>query len=92
MIAIQVTALEKFLANNDFDYYDYDEEFGVVIYIAKVGDWIMEVAYGDECYYRSYNDVTEEANCEGFTNVSEIMTEYDKLYRLKQQLFEPSSA
>jgi hypothetical protein len=78
MTPTQVTALKKFLTNNSFEYYDYDAELGVVVYRFIVGDWTMEVAYGDECYYRLYNDVTEEANCEEFTNVSEVMTEYDK--------------
>jgi hypothetical protein len=79
MTPAQVDALEKFLANNGFEYYDYDEEVGVVIYRFSVGDWTMEVAYGDECYYCLYNDVTEESNCEEFTKMSEVMTEYYKL-------------
>jgi len=84
MTPIQVAALEKFLANNDFEYCDYNEEFGIVAYSLSIGDWTMEVAYGDECYYRLFNDVTEESNCEEFTQISEVMTEYDRLYQLKQ--------
>lgn len=88
MTPTQVAALENFLANNDFKYYDYDEELGVILYTSTIGDWTIEVAYGDECYYRSYNDTTEEANCEELTNVSEIMTEYNKLYLIEKQVVE----
>lgn len=86
MTPFQVAALEKFLAHNNFEYCDYDEEAGVLIYSLSTGNWTMEVAYGDECYYRLYNDLTEEAICEEFTNVSEVMTKYKRLYRLKQLL------
>lgn len=88
MTPAQVAALENFLANNDFAYYDYDAELGVILYSSTVGDWTMEVAYGDECYYRLYNDVTEEANCEELTNVSEVMIEYNKLYLPEKHVFE----
>lgn len=88
MTPIQIAALEKFLAHNDFEYQDYNEEFGAVVYNFSVGDWALEVAYGDECYYRLYNDVTEEAYCKEFTQVSELMIEYDRLYRLSQRLFQ----
>lgn len=89
MTPTQVSALEKFLANNNFNYYDYNEEVGAVVYGFVAGDWIMEVAYGDDCYYRLYNDITEECNCDGFTDVSEVMIEYHKLLRLlKQKLCE----
>lgn len=88
MTPAQVAALEQFLANNEFDYYDYDEEFGVVVYSFSIGDWTMEVAYGDECYYRLYNEITEVSNCNEFINISEVMTEYNKLYWLNHQHIE----
>lgn len=88
MTPTQVAALENFLANNDFEYYDYDEELGVILYTSTIGNWTLEVAYGDECYYRLYNDTTEEANCEELTSVSEVMTEYNKLYLLEKQVVE----
>ena len=92
MTFTQVAALEQFLANNNFNYYDYDEEVGVVVYSFSVGDWKMEVAYGDECYYHLYNEVTEVSKCNEFTKLSEVMTEYDKLYWLNHQLFEKQQA
>jgi hypothetical protein len=79
MTPLQLAALEQFLANNGFVYDDYDEEAGVVIYSVSRGDWRMEVAYGDECYYCVYNDVTEEAGCAEITNLSELMLHYDRL-------------
>ena len=88
MTPTQVAALENFLDKNNFQYYDYDDEIGVVLYNLTVGEWTIEVAYGDECYYRLYNDITEEANCEELTSVSEIMTEYNKLYLLNKQTIE----
>lgn len=88
MTPTQVAALEQFLANNEFDYHDYDEEVGVVVYRFNVGEWTMEVAYGDECYYRLYNEVTEVSNCNEFISVSEVMTEYNKLYWLNHLRFE----
>jgi len=83
MTPIQVAALERFLTNSNFKYDDYDQELGVVLYDFTVGDWTIEVAYGDECYYRLYNDVTEEAYCEELTDLSEVMVEYKKLCLLK---------
>lgn len=88
MTPTQVAALEQFLINNDFNYYDYNEEAGVVVYSSSMGDWTMEVAYGDECYYCLYNEVTEMSNCNEFTKVSELMTQYDKLYWSNHQLLE----
>jgi len=85
MTPTQVAALERFLTNNDFKYDDHDEELGAVLYSFTMDDWIMEVAYGDECYYRLYNDVTEEAYCEELTSVSEVMIEHKKLYLLTSQ-------
>jgi len=46
MTPIQVAALERFLTNSNFKYDDYDQELGVVLYIFTVGDWTIEVAYG----------------------------------------------
>jgi hypothetical protein len=83
MTPAQVAALEKFLVHNDFEYYGYDEELGVVLYSNTLGDWTMEIAYGDECFYCLYNNVTEESNCEELTKVSQIMTEYKHLYFTK---------
>jgi hypothetical protein len=88
MTPIQLAALEKFLTHNDFKYQDYDEEFGIVVYIFSMGDWTIKVAYGDECYYCVYNDVTEEAYCEELTQVSEVMIEYDKVYHMTQKLLQ----
>jgi hypothetical protein len=79
MTPLQLAALEKFLTNNDFAYDDYDEESGVVVYSLSRGDWKMEVAYGDECYYCLYNDLTEEAISMEFTNLAELMVAYDRL-------------
>ena len=79
MTPIQIAALEQFLANNGFLYNDYDEETGAVIYSVSRGDWTMDVAYGDECYYCLYNDVTEEAVCAEITHLSELMVKYDRL-------------
>jgi len=88
MTPIQVADLERFLTNSNFKYDDYDQELGVVLYDFTVGDWTIEVAYGNECYYRLYNDVTEEACCEELTDVSEVMVEYKKLCLLKPMALE----
>ncbi len=80
MTPAQVAALEKFLVHNNFEYYDDNEELGVVLYSSTLGDWRMEIAYGDECFYCLYNNVTEESNCQELTKVSQIMAEYKHLY------------
>lgn len=79
MSPLQVAALKQFLVHNHFVYKDYNEEAGAVIYSFSVSDWTMEVAYGDECYYCLYNDVTEESFCEEFVNVSTIISVYNNL-------------
>lgn len=79
MTPIQVAALEKFLARQGFDYYDYDNISGLVIYVFIFGDWKLRVAFGDECYYCIDNELTKESTCKEFTKVCEVMTEYDKL-------------
>ncbi len=83
MTPLQIAALEQFLANTHFEYDGYNEEVGAVIYSFNVSDWTMEVAYGDECYYCLYNDVTEESICEEFATVSAVMNMYDKFFRLQ---------
>ena len=84
MTPLQLAALEQFLANNGFTYDDYDEEAGAVVYSVSRDDWTMEVAYGDECYYCVYNDVTEEAECAEITSLSELMVQYDRLGKVQR--------
>ena len=72
------------MANNGFTYDDYDEEAGAVVYSVSRDDWTMEVAYGDECYYCVYNDVTEEAECAEITSLSELMVQYDRLGKVQR--------
>jgi len=66
MIPAQVAALESFLPTTPLST-TTTMRIGVVIYRFSVGDWTMEVAYGDGAT-TAYNDVTED--CEEFTKVS----------------------
>lgn len=84
MTPIQIAALEQFLTNNGFVYDDYDEETGAVVYSVSRGEWTMEIAYGDECYYCFYNDMTEEASCAEITSLAELMLKYDRLAKAQR--------
>ncbi len=79
MSPVQAAALEKFLLTQGFQSLNFDATAGAVIYTALVGDWNMEVAYGDVCYFRSYNNATGESYRETFFNLSHLMTAYINL-------------